>query len=122
MFYFSLIFYLYHPRAIEKANAFSSALAIAVYIAVLAVPTNETTLAVLKVEFPVTDNVFAKVPEPETIRSSKPIASSVILPDTTKLPETNTSPEIVVFDEEIFNVVPYAVIVLLYNTLIEALF
>jgi hypothetical protein len=45
------------------------------------------TFALLNVELPVTDNVFAKVPEPDTIKSSKPIASSVILPDTVKSPE-----------------------------------
>jgi len=44
------------------------------------------TLALLNVVLPVTDNVFAKVPEPATERSSNPTVSKVILPDTVKSP------------------------------------
>ena len=128
-----MIFYLYHPSAIEKANAVPSALLIAAYIAVFAVPTRlamfafvmfadaivpvvvemfadvisavvilaifavrtNVTFALLNVELPVTDNVFAKLPEPETFKSSKPIVSNVILPDTTKSPEIKVLPVIV---------------------------
>ena len=128
-----MISYLYHPRAIEKANAVPSALLIAAYIAVFAVPTRLTifavviladaivpvvveifadvifavviiaifavrtdvTFALLNVELPVTDNVFAKVPEPFTLKSSKPIVSSVMLPDTVKSPEIKVLPVIV---------------------------
>ena len=57
-----------------------------VIVAIFAVRT-AVTFALLNVELPVTDNVFAKLPEPDTIKSSKPIASSVILPDTVKSPE-----------------------------------
>ena len=53
------------------------------------------TSALLNVELPVTDNVFAIVAEPLTIKSSNPIASSVILPDTVKSPEINVLPVIV---------------------------
>ena len=65
-----------------------------VILAVSAVNT-DVTFALLNVELPVTDNVFAKLPEPDTIKSSKPIASSVILPDTVKSPEIAVLPYIV---------------------------
>jgi len=63
-----------------------------VILAIFAVST-DVTFALLNVELPVTDNVFAKVPEPFTLKSSKPIVSSVMLPDTVKLPPMTTSLE-----------------------------
>ena len=136
---FSLISYLYHPRAIASATEPSSAVfaaaEIAAYIAVFAVPISvvtfalvifalviladaivpvvvemfadvifavvilaifavrtDVTFALLNVELPVTDNVFAKLPEPATVKSSKPIVSNVILPDTVKSPEIAVLP------------------------------
>ena len=65
-----------------------------VILAVTAVKT-AVTFALLNVELPVTDNVFAKVPEPFTLKSSKPIVSSVMLPDTVKSPEIKVLPVIV---------------------------
>jgi hypothetical protein len=73
---------------------FADVISAVVILAVTAVKTAVTS-ALLNVELPVTDNVFAKVPEPDTIKSSKPIASSVILPDTVKSPEIAVFPYIV---------------------------
>jgi hypothetical protein len=65
-----------------------------VILAIFAVST-DVTFALLNVELPVTDNVFAIVAEPFTLKSSNPIASSVILPDTVKSPEIMALPAIV---------------------------
>jgi hypothetical protein len=50
------------------------------------------TITLESVVLPVTDNVLAIEAEPLTNKSSNPIASSVMLPDTVKLPEIVASP------------------------------
>ena len=61
------------------------------------VATLPVTMTLLSVLIPVTERVFAKLPEPLTIKSSKPIASNVMLPDTVKSPEIKVLPSISAF-------------------------
>ena len=65
-------------------------------LAVLKLP--YVMVELLSVVLPVTDNVFAIVAEPLTIRSSKPMVSNVIFPETVKFPDIKASPPTVTFD------------------------
>ena len=64
---------------------------------------------------PTTEILFAKLPLPDTIKSSNPMASRVTLPETTRFPEINTSLVtfiVTAFTLEAFNVVIEAPLIL----------
>ena len=87
-----MILYLYHPSAIENATASCFASVIAVNNKLFAEPDSIATFAFDIVDSPATTKLFPIFAEPDNSKSSKPIASRVMLPDTVRSPTIETFP------------------------------